>query len=70
MCEKIVTPPFHLQTMVPKSLYCLQDSENANVSAHSLGGVWAPTDWFVSKKPKKMDIRLETKALEYFKKIN
>ena len=56
MCEKNITPPFHfdhLPTQVPKSLYRLKDSESAIIFAHFLGGL-APTDPFVSKKPKNM----------------
>ena len=55
MCEKIYTPPFHfdhLPTQVPKSPYWLQGLESAIIFEHFWGGL-APTDPFVSKKPKK-----------------
>ena len=51
---KYYTPPFqfdHLPTQVSKSPYRLKVSESAIVFAHLFRGL-APTDLFVSKKPK------------------
>ena len=60
---KIVTPPFHfdhLPTQVPTSPYWLQDSESAKKIAHFFWGL-APTEPFVSKKPKKIVGKLKIK---------
>ena len=64
MCEKIITPPFHfdhLPTQVPKSPYWLQGLESAIIFAYFILGL-APTEPFVSKKPKKLKfhVRFET----------
>ena len=74
-CENIITPPFqfdHLPTEVSKSLYRLKVSESAIIFAHLLRGL-APTDLFVSKKPKiwKFSIRVnfDTLTLKYQKSI-
>ena len=62
-CENIITPPFqfeHLPAQVSKSLYGLKVSESAIIFAHLFGGL-APTDLFVSKKPK---------ILKFFIRVN
>ena len=73
MCEKIVIPPFHFDHLPnPKSPHCSQDSESAKYLL-IFGGSKAPTDLFVSKKPKIMKysvwVRLETWTLEYQKSV-
>ena len=74
-CEQIIAPPFHfyhLPTQVPKSSYCLKDSESAIILAPLFWGL-AHTDRFVSKKPNiwKFSIRVqfETWTLKYQKSI-
>ena len=74
-CENIITPPFqfdHLPTQVSKSPYRLKVSESAIIFANLFGGL-APTDLFVSKKPKILKfyiwVKFETWTLKYQKSV-